>query len=196
MRRIQSRRLPRLRSVQTQYAPNSDLVFLWSHAHRQYPVPTPPIGWAVVTTGDFNNDGKPDYVLYNAMTHQTVVWIEQQRLYRRGLWADYSCGLERAGGCGFNRDGKIRLPAVQSEHPSNSDLLFVWSHVYWQYLRSDAPIGWAVVTTGDFNNDGKPDYVLYNASTHQTVVWYLNNYVYIGGAYGPTLPAGWRVAAP
>ena len=40
----------------------------------------------------------------------------------------------------------------------------------------------------DFNNDGKPDYVLYNSSTRQTVVWYLNNNVRIGGAFGPTLP--------
>src|SRR5438874_1475108 len=45
----------------------------------------------------------------------------------------------------------------------------------------------------DFNQDGKPDYVLYNAVTHQTVVWYLNNNVFVGGAFGPTLPANWRV---
>ena len=43
----------------------------------------------------------------------------------------------------------------------------------------------------DFNNDGKPDYLLYNASTRQTALWYLNNNVHIGGASGPTLPAGW-----
>ena len=42
----------------------------------------------------------------------------------------------------------------------------------------------------DFNNDGKPDYLLYNASTHQTALWYLNNNVHIGGASGPT-SAGW-----
>ena len=30
-------------------------------------------------------------------------------------------------------------------------------------------------TAYDFNQDGKPDYVLYNAITHQTAVWYLNN---------------------
>src|SRR5204863_45391 len=41
----------------------------------------------------------------------------------------------------------------------------------------------------DFNQDRKPDYVLYNAVTHQTVVWYLDNNVFIGGAFGPTLPA-------
>ena len=48
------------------------------------------------------------------------------------------------------------------------------------------------VAATDFNNDGKPDYLLYNASTHQTALWYLNNNVHIGGASGPTLPAGWQ----
>jgi FG-GAP repeat. len=52
------------------------------------------------------------------------------------------------------------------------------------------PIGWELVATADLNGDGKPDYVLYNASTRQTAIWYLNNNVYVGGGYGPTLPAG------
>jgi hypothetical protein len=43
----------------------------------------------------------------------------------------------------------------------------------------------------DFNSDGHPDYVLHNASTRQTAIWYLNNNFYIGGAYGPTLVVGW-----
>ena len=45
----------------------------------------------------------------------------------------------------------------------------------------------------DFNNDGKPDFVLYNASSQQTALWYLNNNVHIGGASGPTLWAGYTV---
>ena len=53
--------------------------------------------------------------------------------------------------------------------------------------------GWGLVATGDFNSDGKPDYVLYNASTHQTAVWYLNNNAYVGGVYGPTIPAAWSL---
>ena len=44
----------------------------------------------------------------------------------------------------------------------------------------------------DFNSDGYSDYLLYNASTRQTALWYLNNNVHIGGASGPTLPAGWQ----
>jgi glucose/arabinose dehydrogenase len=51
----------------------------------------------------------------------------------------------------------------------------------------------ASAVKSDFNGDGKVDYVLYNASTHRTAVWYLNNNVFLGSAYGPTLPAGWNL---
>jgi plastocyanin len=46
----------------------------------------------------------------------------------------------------------------------------------------------------DLNQDSKPDYVLYNAGTRQTAIWYLNNNIYVSGAYGPTLPTGWELA--
>jgi len=36
------------------------------------------------------------------------------------------------------------------------------------------------------------NYVLYNSTTRQTAVWRLNNNVFTGGVFGPTLPAGWR----
>ena len=49
------------------------------------------------------------------------------------------------------------------------------------------------MATADFNGDGKPDYVLYRASTRQTALWYLDNNVLIGGDLGPTLPSGWAL---
>jgi len=45
-----------------------------------------------------------------------------------------------------------------------------------------------MVTVADFNSGGSPDYVLQNTSTRQTAIWYLNNNIFIGSAYGPTLP--------
>jgi hypothetical protein len=45
----------------------------------------------------------------------------------------------------------------------------------------------------DFNGDGYPDYLLFNSSTRQTAIWYLNNNVLSSGLYGPTLPVGWTV---
>ena len=49
--------------------------------------------------------------------------------------------------------------------------------------------GRAVVA--DFNGDFHPDFVLYNHSTHQTAIWYMNNNVHIGSHLGPTIPTGW-----
>jgi hypothetical protein len=45
----------------------------------------------------------------------------------------------------------------------------------------------------DFNSDGHPDYVLQNVGARQTAIWYLNNNVFVGSAYGPTLVAGWSL---
>ena len=62
------------------------------------------------------------------------------------------------------------------------------------YDLAGAPRASARAEVIDFNGDGKPDYVLYKASTRQTAIWYLNNNVYIGGASGSTLLAGWGLA--
>jgi hypothetical protein len=35
--------------------------------------------------------------------------------------------------------------------------------------------------------------VLYSPATRQTAIWYLNNNVFVGGVFGPTLPVNWRV---
>jgi len=53
-----------------------------------------------------------------------------------------------------------------------------------------------LIGTADFNGDGKPDYLLYNASTRQTALWYMHNNVFAGGVFGPTLPVGWSLVAP
>ncbi|HEX4708440.1 MAG TPA: NF038122 family metalloprotease, partial [Candidatus Udaeobacter sp.] len=45
----------------------------------------------------------------------------------------------------------------------------------------------------DFNNDAHSDFLLSNGATRQTAIWYLNNNVLIGTAFGPTLPGGWQV---
>jgi hypothetical protein len=46
------------------------------------------------------------------------------------------------------------------------------------------------VVSKDFNGNGKPDYLLYNAATRQTAIWYLNNNVFVNGVFGPH-SSGW-----
>ena len=50
------------------------------------------------------------------------------------------------------------------------------------------------VPVTDFNSDAHPDFLISNATTRQTALWYMDNNVRIGSAFGPTLPAGWTVA--
>jgi hypothetical protein len=50
-----------------------------------------------------------------------------------------------------------------------------------------------LVPLTDFNRDGRPDLLLFNPTSRQTALWYMNNNVFIGAAYGPTPPAGWTI---
>ena len=45
-----------------------------------------------------------------------------------------------------------------------------------------------MVAVADFNGDSKPDYVLFNFITSQTAIWYMNDNVFVSGAFGPALP--------
>lgn len=60
------------------------------------------------------------------------------------------------------------------------------------------PGGYSLVGTADFNRDGTPDYVLFNATTQQASIWYLSRTLN-GAAFFLTsgrrinIPAGYRV---
>ena len=77
-------------------------------------------------------------------------------------------------------------PLTQFKKIPISPLLIVLALVAWTAGAAGAAIN-------DFNADGHPDYVLSNRFTRQTEIWYLNNNVFIGGRYGPTIPAPWYV---
>jgi predicted heme/steroid binding protein len=68
------------------------------------------------------------------------------------------------------------------------------AHLPGGSYSGDGPLGfpgWLVQAVGDFNGDSKPDYVLFNGSTSQTGIWYMNNNIFVSGAFGPTLPSNW-----
>jgi hypothetical protein len=81
---------------------------------------------------------------------------------------------------------QLRLDPIQSGGAGDY-VDIAW--ISYQNAFPELPIHRAAVA--DFNGDGDPDYVVQNAATHQTALWYLNNNVFIGGAYGPTLATGW-----
>jgi len=153
------------------------------------PIPPP--------VADFNNDGKPDFVLFNASTRQTVVWyMNDNVLIGKAVGPTLLVGWQVVGVADFNRDG----------HPDYLLFNSITHQTAISYLSGATnianasgptlPSAWTPVATADFNNDGKPDYLLFNPSTRQTYLWYLNNNVLTSKAAGPVLPPGWSPVAP
>ena len=75
--------------------------------------------------------------------------------------------------------------------PIHSDRVYVWTNQRLLVTLGDrlSPTAGKWWRSADFKGDGYPDYLLYNAATRQTAIWYLNNNVDTGSAFGPTLPA-------
>jgi hypothetical protein len=160
-----------------------------------YYVRIAPSGWNLIKAADFNSDGKPDYVLYNANTRRTAVWYMNNNVFVGGAYGPtLAVGWGLRDVADFNRDGHSDYALFRSFTEQTAIWYLSGPTFIGSAYGPTLPSGWELVATGDFNGNGSPDYVLYNASTRQTAVWYLNNNAYVGGAYGPTLPPGWNVA--
>ena len=159
------------------------------------PTPTPTPAGNPPT--DFNRDGKPDYLLYNPGTRQTAVWYLNNNVLIGGAFAPtLPVGWRVIDVADFNRDGRPDYALFNAS--TRQTAIWYLSGVNGVTFIGSAygptpPVGWALVATGDFNNDLKPDFVIFNASTRQTAIWYLNNNVFIGGAFGPSIPAPWSL---
>src|SRR5436190_5846199 len=149
---------------------------------------------------DFNGDGRPDYVLYNGSTRQTVLWYLKNNV-RIGAASGPTlpAGYKLVGVADFNRDGH---PDYLLFNPTTRQSQIWYLSVTSLTSAQSGPTitsGYELIGAADFNGDGKPDYLLFNPSTRQTVIWYLDFFatnVLIGTASGPTPPTGWSVVAP
>src|SRR6266403_3022383 len=150
--------------------------------------------WNLITTADFNGNGKPDYALYNVSTQGTAIWYLNNNVYISAAYGPtLPSGWQFVATGDFNRDGKPDCVLYKTSTRQTA-IWYLNNNVYRGGAYGPTlPAGWILTSTGDFNGDNKPDYVLYNAGPHQTAVWYLNNNVYIGGGFGPTLPNGWAL---
>ena len=90
-----------------------------------------------------------------------------------------------------NNAQKVVRPSVSDDDSANVAYSATFNgeeDIY--YVRIDPSL-----PPTDFNGDARPDLLLFNATTRQTAVWYMNNNVRIGSANGPILPGGWSVAS-
>jgi hypothetical protein len=45
----------------------------------------------------------------------------------------------------------------------------------------------------DFDADGRHDYLLFNASTRRSAIWYLAGVTFVSSAFGPTIASGYEL---
>ena len=111
-----------------------------------------------------------------------------------GTQTTFKAGLNAPQSLAFDRNGNLFV----GECPT-CDIVKITSAGTQSVFASPPAVGGLAFeppAAYDFNQDGKPDYVLYNVFTHQTAVWYLNNNAYTSGAYGPSVPTNWSLVAP
>ena len=138
----------------------------------RYVMSSPPAGPFAQLFWETNNSGD-----FSETRSQTISVIPD------GRWRIYSFNVG-ANAAWSGLISKLRLDPIQSG--GTGDYVDIAGISYLNDFSTLLP-------ATDLNDDGKPDYVLYYGGTRQTAVWYMNNNVFLGGAYGPTLPAEWNV---
>ncbi len=133
------------------------------------------VGWEIVGTGDFDQDGNDDIVWRQRNGTRNAIWYMEQTSFKDWTLFDSAPADWKIRGVGdFNAD-------------SNPDL--VWRNIssgencIWKMTNNtvddivffdsrDNP--WDIGGVGDFNDDGKPDLLWRNSDTGDNDVWFMD----------------------
>jgi FG-GAP-like repeat len=152
---------------------------------------------AEAAVADFNGDGHPDFLLWNFNTGQTAAWFLNNNVVIGSVFGP--AGVQYPWllrpGADFNGDGHTDCVLLNSLTEQTVIVYLSGSTVVGFAFGPSLPpsFEWDLVAAADFNGDGRPDYLLFNGNTGETMTEYLNNNVVVGTAQGPTLPAGWTL---
>jgi uncharacterized delta-60 repeat protein len=148
--------------------------------------------WQIVSTGDFNKDGKDDLFWRNSVTGQNLVWFMNgtaktgERLINDSVGDRFVPGNDWKikATADFNKDGNLDILWRNSVTGQN----IVWNlggldGTTYQSESSIGPAftgGWDIRAAADFNLDGNVDIVWRNSVSGLDLIWYL------GGSNGTT----------
>ena len=156
--------------------------------------------WSVVGTGDFNGDGKADLVYQRPSDGLVEIQLLNGNTAIGGGAVtnspfDASWNVVAVGD--FNGDGKADLVYQRQSDGLVEVQLLNGNTAIGGGVIANNPFGrdWKIITTGDFNGDGKSDLVWQNQATGLVELQFLDGNTAVGGgtiannAFGP----GWNV---
>jgi hypothetical protein len=161
--------------------------------------------WRIVGTNDFNADGQADLLWRHATSGENVFWFMNGATLVGGTFSTPAAledvRWQMVGTGDFNLDGR---PDILWRHDTAGQ------NVLW-YMNGTVLAGgtfttpsaltdvrWKMAGTGDFDRDGKPDILWHHTTSGQTVLWYMDGAILVGGTFTdpPGLAdVGWRVVA-
>jgi uncharacterized delta-60 repeat protein len=149
----------------------------------------------IVSSGDFDRDGKDDILLRNISTGENVVWYMDgdQFITERNLAPLGGNDWQIKATADFNRDGNLDILWRRASTGDN----VVWylggvDGITYQGATSLGPSftgGWDIRAANDFNLDGRVDLVWRNQTSGDNFIWYL------GGIDGTEFRSGQSISA-
>jgi len=159
---------------------------------------TPPAGWNVVGTGDFNGDGHPELVLENQSTGAVQFWFLNGNnvIGTMNLSMAVPTGWTITGVGDFNGAGQPDLVLQNTATGHLAIWLINNFNVTGVSVATSPGTSFKEVGVGDFNGDGNSDLLFENPTTHQLVVWYMNGTTFASsGTFAVAPGAGFSLGA-
>ena len=157
--------------------------------------------WQIRATGDFNGDGKSDFLFQNTNDGACYVWgVNGLKIDGGGsglVGPAVGAGWQIKATGDFDGDGKSDFLFQNT----SSGACYVWE-MNGLTISNSAMVGpavgaaWQIKTTGDFNGDGKSDFVFQNVNDGACFIWEMEGLKIAGGALvGPAVGAAWQIKA-
>jgi lipopolysaccharide export system protein LptA len=149
----------------------------------QATLPNPGLGWHIVGSGDFNNDGRADIVWQNANGTPMIWTMNGSTVTSQTTLSDPGITWKAIGTGDFNGDGQSDI-VFQSSLGTPMIWTMNGTSVASTATLSNPGATWSLVGTGDFNGDGKSDLV-FQQPNGTPMIWEMNGTSVIASA---TLP--------